>query len=159
MADPTTDPRITAFEPPVPAALTRELFAFWQEIFRTDYDPFRGILAGAESARNRDIFYLIRDGRKLAGTCHLTISRTNPELGGLGEVATAPEFRGAGIGSRMSARARDDFRAAGGRAIFLCTINPTAARLYGRLGWQKLPGANVMVWLASERPPESFPAD
>jgi GNAT superfamily N-acetyltransferase len=154
-----TDREICVYTPPLPDDLIRELLCFWQGAFQTEYEPFRGILAGEEQGANQDVFYLMHRGERIVGTCHLTVAASNPQLGGLGEVATAPECRGQGLAGRLCARARDDFRQAGGQALFLGTNNPAAARIYHRLGWRKLAGANVMAWIAQGGSPEAFLVD
>lgn len=146
-------------EVPLAEDLIEELISFWQTIFKTSYKYFRRLLAGAECAQNSDIIYLMRKGKELCGTCHLTISKSNPELGGIGEVGTAPDFRHMGIASTLCASARDNFRMRGGQALFLGTGNPAAARVYSRLGWRKLARANVMILTASEDSPEAFLVD
>jgi GNAT superfamily N-acetyltransferase len=150
---------ITVCEPPLPQALSDELVHFWQDTFQTDYQAFRSVLNGEEREHNRDIFYLVQQRGQTVGTCHLTIPASNPELGGLGEVATAPEFRSTGIANALCTRARDDFSRTGGQALFLGTVNPTAARVYHRLGWRKLAGANVMAFVSDQRSPEAFLVD
>jgi L-amino acid N-acyltransferase YncA len=102
------------------------------------------------------MLYLARKGERIIGTCHLTVSLANPELGGLGEVGTVPEFRGIGIAGTLCAMALDDFRTAGGKALFLGTNNPEAANIYRRLGWHYIAGTNVMVFLTSGESPETF---
>ena len=159
MRNTETRHRILVFDPPLPEELVYELIGFWQGLFQADYEPFRSILNGKERGQNRDVFYLVKRGGKTVGTCHLTMSESSPELGGMGEVGTAAEFRGMGIASVLCARARDDFRNAGGQALFLGTGNPAAARVYRRLGWRKLAGANVMVFVADEHSSEAFLVD
>jgi GNAT superfamily N-acetyltransferase len=134
----------------------QQLLDFWKHIFLFDYEPFRRILEGKEFTDNLDVLYFAGRGEKIVGTCHLTVSLTHPELGGLGEVGTIPEFRGIGIASTLCAMAIDDFRIAGGKALFLGTDNPVAALIYSRLGWQKLDGTNVMVHLTKGESPEEF---
>ncbi len=150
---------IVALEPPLLADVIEELAKFWEAIFETSYDDLRLVLAGGEVADNRNLIYLIREGGELAGTSQLTISQAVPALGGLGEVATAPAYRGRGIATRLCARARDDFRAQGGRALYLGTINPAAARVYYRLGWRNLAGTTVMACTTGEDSPEAFLVD
>jgi len=145
-----------AFQPPLPPELVRSLLEFWGRLFQTDYEPFRGMLSGGECEQNRDVIYVLKSAGKIAGTCHLTMAESNPAAGGLGEVGTEPEFRSLGIAGQLCKRARDDFKAAGGRALFLGTSNPVAARVYGRLGWRKLAGANVMVSVSDEDTPQEF---
>ena len=101
----------------------------------------------------------MREGRKIAGTSHLTISKSDPRLGGFGEVGTAPEFRRRGIASALITRGRDVFRAQGGEALFLATHNPAAARVYTRCGWRKLASANVMAFIADGDSPETYLVD
>lgn len=150
---------IITLEPPLPADVIEELAEFWEAIFETSYDDLRPVLAGGEMADNRNLVYLIRKGGELAGTSQVTISQAVPALGGLGEVATAPAFRGRGIATRLCARARDDFRAQGGRALYLGTINPAAARIYHRLGWRNLAGTTVMACTTGDDWPEAFLVD
>ena len=144
---------------PTSEELAQELIERWETIFQHPFEELRGVLAAAEVDHNHDILYLIRKGEALAGTCHLTISKSNPELGGLGEVTTSPEFRSMGIAATLCEQARDEFRAVGGQALFLGTINPGAARIYNRLGWVKLAGANVMALITAGESPEEFLVD
>ena len=85
--------------------------------------------------------------------------KKHPILGGFGEVATRPELRGGGIATRLCGRAVEEFRAAGGQALFLGTVSPTARRIYHRLGWRKLAGAEVMANISTRDTPEGFLVD
>ncbi len=149
----------TRINTPLPERLIPELTTFWEEIFETSYENFKSIFAGDETENNEDIVYLLRQKEHLAGTSHLTIGKAAPRLGGLGEVATPPPFRRQGIAARLCESARDDFRRRGGEAFFLGTGNPAAARIYYRLGWRKLAGANVMALIVSGNSPEVFLVD
>ena len=149
----------TRMNAPLPAGLIPELTAFWEEIFETSYEDFKPIFAGDEIEDNEDILYLMRQGKDLAGTSHLTVGKAVPRLGGLGEVATPPAFRRQGIAAQLCEAALDDFRKRGGEAFFLGTGNPSAARIYYRLGWRKLAGANVMALIVSGNSPEAFLVD
>ena len=151
--------QISVETPPLEAGLTKELIDFWDGIFGDGYQADRPAYAGDERDFNRDTFYLIKQGGRTVGSSHLTTAVGNPELSGLGEVATAPQCRGQGIASRLCRAARDDFLAAGGQALFLGTVNPTAARIYHRLGWRKMPGSTVWALIASGESPESFLVD
>jgi GNAT superfamily N-acetyltransferase len=144
---------------PLPEGLIPELTAFWEEIFETSYEDFKPIFAGDETEDNEDILYLMRQGEDLAGTSHLTVGKAEPRLGGLGEVATPSAFRRQGIAAQLCESALDDFRGQGGEAFFLGTGNPAAARIYYRLGWRKLAGANVMALIVSGKSPEAFLVD
>ena len=149
----------TRINAPLPEELIPELTAFWEEIFENSYEDFKPIFAGDEIEDNEDILYLMRQGEDLAGTSHLTVGKAAPRLGGLGEVATPPAFRHQGIAAQLCEAALDDFRGQGGEAFFLGTGNPAAARIYYRLGWRKLAGANVMALIASGNSPEAFLVD
>lgn len=145
---------------PITTELIDELFPFWTTIFgEAAWDVARTVFLGAEAATSRSTLYLQRVGAQLAGTCFMMQSTTVPALAGFGEVATAPQFRGQGIASNLCRQALADFRAAGGEAFFLGTVNPAAARIYHRLGWRKLAGANLMVNLTAGGSPEDFLVD
>ena len=137
-------------QPPFPTGLIDEFLSFWERVFHYSFYETKGILRGEESANNTDVLYVARDGQRLAATCHLTISQTDPRLGGVGEVAVPDEFRRLGLATTLCETARDDFFARGGEALFLGTENPQAQRIYERLGWQQLPGTTVMV--CTQRP-------
>ena len=149
----------TRLNVPLPEELIQELTVFWEEIFENSYEDFKPIFAGNEIEDNEDILYLMREDEELAGTSHLTVGKTVPQLGGLGEVATPPAFRRQGIAAELCEAALDDFCKQGGEAFFLGTGNPAAARIYYRLGWRKLAGANVMARIESGNSPEAFLVD
>ena len=145
---------------PLAEPLIDELFPFWTAIFgEAAWDVDRAVFLGAEAKTSRSTLYLQRAGTELAGTCFMMQSTTVPALAGMGEVATASQFRGQGIAGDLCRQALTDFRAAGGEAFFLGTVNPAAARIYHRLGWRKLAGANLMVNLTAGTSPEEFLVD
>ena len=146
-------------EIPLEPELVDELFGFWIAIFGEPMDLTPEVLLGEEVAQNHNTVYLRRRDGKLAGTCLLTGSKGVPVLGGFGEVATSPDFRGSGIATELCRQAVDDFREDGGQALFLGTGNPEAARIYYRLGWRKLAGANVMANVSGGGSPEAFLVD
>lgn len=148
--------QVERIEVPLQAAQIKELFDFWLRFFESSDEDFRDVYTGAELEHNRDVLYLARKGKRIVGAVHLTVSRSEPSLGGLGGVATDPDFRGMGIAARLCELARDDFRSWGGLAIFLGTGNPVAARVYHRCGWQQIAGTNVMVCLTNGDSVESF---
>ena len=153
----------TRVEAPVPAPLAGELQDFWTGIFgfSAEHPPDVApeVFLGSEVEHNRLAVYLERRGATLAGTCTLTVSREIPVLGGFGEVATQPALRRSGVASRLCGRAVEEFRAAGGQALFLGTNSPAASRVYHRLGWRKLAGADVMANISSRDTPEAFLVD
>ena len=148
-----------AHEVPLPDGLIEELLAFWEPIFGTLDEDMHEVLSGGDRAYNRNVVYAAREGSRVVGTTQLTISRSLPALGGLGQVATAPESRRRGIAGRLCGEAVAEFRTHNGEAIFLGTGNPVAARVYDRLGWRKLAGADVMVNVLSADSPGAFLVD
>ena len=151
------------FEAPFSQPLVDELQEFWKDIFghSAEHPPDvpREVYLGSELQHNRLTVYLERRAEGLAGTCALTVAKRLPRLGGFGEVATAPELRGRGVATRLCRRAVEEFRAAAGEALFLGTHSPAARRIYHRLGWRKLVGANVMANISGGDTPEAFLVD
>ena len=148
------------YEIPISEELIDELFPFWASIFGEVLpDIGREVFLGAEAAYSVGTLYLSREGKQLASTCFTMHSKTVPALAGFSEVATDPQFRGRGIATELCGHAVEDFRAAGGEAFFLGTVNPAAARVYHRLGWRKLAGAAVMVNVLGGISPEAFLVD
>lgn len=131
-------------EVPLTGERVKELTEFWRNVFEMSFKEFGDVLWGLERAYNRDVVYAARAAGELSGTSHLTVSRA---------------MRGRGIAARLCGAALEGFEAGGGRALFLATSNPAAARIYGRLGWRKLPGTNVMVNVPDGRTPEEFLVD
>ena len=148
--------KVQIVEPPLPPALIEELITLWDGIFGTGNEHFRTTLNGSETDATRDVVSFIRDGSQPVGTAHLTISRRGPRLGGLGEVATSPEFRRQGHARQLVTILRDEFLSGGGEALFLSTVNPHAERLYHQLGWRKLENATVMCLVADGQLPGNF---
>ena len=146
-------------EPPIDHDLVKELFDFWQPIFPGDSDLPPDFFQGSEIEHHRLVVYLTRSEEKIVGTAATTTSNAVSRLGGLGEVAARPEYRGQGIATRLCQQALSDFRERGGEALFLGTVNPAAARVYHRLGWRKLAGATVMANITSGDSPEAFLVD
>ena len=146
-------------EAPLESRLVDELFEFWLPIFGLPNDLNPETLLGEENPRSLITAYTRRLNDKLAGTCLVIRSEVMPDLGGFSEVATSPEARRTGIATALSRQARDDFQERGGRALFLGTVNPDAARIYFRLGWRKLAGANVMVNVMNGDSPEEYLID
>ena len=144
------------FEAPLEAQLVDELFDFWLPIFGLPNDLNPETLLGMENPQSLISAYVRRLGDGLAGTCLVIRPKHLPHLGGFSEVATSPDARRTGIASALSRQARDDFGERGGEALFLGTVNPGAARIYFRLGWRKLAGANVMVNVLNGGSPEEY---
>ena len=147
------------YEAPLNPGLVDELIEFWAPIFVEGIDLTRESLLGHESPDARITVYTRRIDEELAGACLVVASDAMPSLGGLGEVGTSPAARRTGIATALTQQALDDFRERGGEALFLGTVNPAAARIYHRLGWRKLAGANLMVNVLSGDSPEEFFVD
>ena len=146
-------------EAPIEAHWVDDLFEFWTSIFGGPIDVTPEVLLGHEVPETIITVYVRRLAGKLAGACLVATSKGMPSLGGLGEVATSPDARRSGIATQLSHQARDDFGERGGQALFLGTGNPDAARIYFRLGWRKLAGANLMVNVLNGDSPEEFLVD
>ena len=148
------------YETPVGEELAQELFAFWEEIFGPeDPDIPIGVFLGEEADHNRHVVLSERDANVLAGTCGIMTPRANPEFAGIGEVATRPEYRGRGIAGRLCRQALDEFTENGGEAVFLGTENPSAARIYHRLGWRRIANSTVYANITSGASPEEYLTD
>jgi GNAT superfamily N-acetyltransferase len=130
---------------PIESRLIDELLGFWETTFECSFASLRAVLAGEETQNNRDTLLVAFAGERIAGTCRLTISKADPRLGLVGDVATDPDFRGMGIARDICSRAVREFEGNGGDALFLATSNPSAEYLYSSLGWHKLAGSNVMM--------------
>lgn len=141
---------IKRLELPVAPELTDRLVEFWQVTFGCSFEWSRHILSGVESGCNSEALFIAMHGQRVAGTCRLSISRTEPKLGLVGEVATDPEYRGKGIARYLCSSAVDEFRDRGGEALFLATSNPSAELVYSSLGWHKIAGSNVMLNLINK---------
>lgn len=144
---------------PLPKAVCRELQELWGAVFEGGVTPLAGVMAGEEREDNSDTFYIARYGGRAVATSHLTVSRCDPRLAGLGEVATLPSHRELGLATELCRRAAEDFDREGGQALFLGTSNPVAARVYGRLGWRYLAGTKVMLRVGNTQSPEEFLVD
>jgi GNAT superfamily N-acetyltransferase len=153
---------------PVSSGLANELAVFWESSFGTSFDETRDVLGnGIEVGRNRDTVWCLRrdlapasdEVAGLVSTCQLTVPVEQPELGGLGGVATAEDHRRQGLAERLCREARDLFCDEGGEALFLGTVDPVAARIYRRLGWSRLAGSTVHVHVSADQSPEEFLVD
>ncbi len=122
---------------------------FLEKIFGQDFVETQNIFflsfQANEKKFNRDFVFIVRHNNSVVSTAHLTISRFDRKLGGIGEVATAGEFRGRGLAKVLCNMAISEFEKQGGKCLFLGTNNPAAARLYHSLGWKYIPGSRVMV--------------
>ena len=147
-------------EIPLDEDLVARLIPFWASFFGAEHvDLEAEVFLGSEISHNCSTLYFEERDARPVGTCVTVRSRSVPALAGFAEVATDPAFRGRGLATALCTQAVEDFRAAGGEAFFLGTENPQAARIYHRLGWRKLAGANVMLNVTSGQSPEEFLVD
>ena len=151
--------QVERYVPPVSSALASELIGLWEGIFQSDYSAMAKVLAGKESQANSDIFYVARKDGRVVGSSHVTTARSDPQIGGLGEVATAPKCRRRGIGRLLCTRAAEEFETIGGEGLFLGSSNPVGRELYRQLGWQAIADSEVMVRLSSPGTPKDFLED
>ncbi len=148
------------FETPIREDLARELFDFWEEVFGPeDPDIPIGVFLGEEADHNRHVVLLERDGHTLTGTCGIMTPRADARFAGIGEVATRPDYRGRGIANRLCKQALEEFTENGGEVVFLGTENPDAARIYRRLGWNRVANSTVYANITSGDSPDEYLAD
>lgn len=159
MTDATTRYTWLRYSPPLDAELIDELTRLWEQVFECSFSGLKPVLEGSEVEDNNDVVYVARDGDRVAGTCHLTVCKSDPRVGGVGEVAVPPEYRRQGLATKLCQQALDEFRSVGGEALFLGTVNPEAARVYERLGWRRLNGSTVMLWNKQQMLPDEFLRD
>jgi GNAT superfamily N-acetyltransferase len=76
-----------------------------------------------------------------------TVEALDRPLGLLQHVFTPPQHRQKGIADALMHALTDDFRARGGRSMYLGTGNPVAIRLYERYGFSGVQGTGLMRWL------------
>ncbi len=157
MTEEKLDP-VGRVDAPVPDEVLDELLPFWWRHFE-EYGHFRTELAGSETEENLESVYTMRARGRLVGALRMSVSRSNPELGGVGVVATDPDYRGRGIATAICGQAVEDFRGGGGRCVFLVAGNPDTRRIYHRLGWRKMAGTGVMGCVTGADSPEEFLAD
>ena len=148
----------TRHQIPIDAELNDRLQAFWRRIFG-DPDIEPAVFLGSETAYNTSDLYLVEDHGRPVSTAMVTTCNALPELGGFGEVATIPSARGRGLGTALCRQSVEDFAHAGGKTLFLGTVNPAAARIYHRLGWRKLASSIVWANVTDGRSPEAFLVD
>ncbi len=144
---------------PIDEGLNDRLQAFWHDIFGDAPDIEPAVFLGSEADHNTSQLYLVEERGRAISTTMVTTCNALPELGGFGEVATLPEARGRGLATDLCRRSVEDFAESGGKALFLGTVNPDAARIYHRLGWRKLASSIVWALITDDRPPEAYLVD
>lgn len=151
--------QIDTYPIPVSESTAEEVLSLWNEHFPPSMDAHDRLSRGLESEHNRTMIHMARAKDLLVATVELTYGLDFPTAGGLSKVVTRPEFRKTGLATQLCARAVSHYRAEGGTAIFLGTVNPVAARVYARVGWSRLAGTNVWLYTAGGELPEEYMVD
>ncbi len=133
--------------PPLDLESVCQMHELWLTAFGRDFisDVPDDVLYGGEGRWNCVNIYRQMSERQTISTAIVIKPHALPTLGGLGEVSTDPTFRGQGLATTTCRQLAEDFVKSGGIALFLGTINPDAARIYERLGWQHINGSRLMV--------------
>jgi len=136
--------------PPLDTESVCQMHELWFTAFGNDFvsDVPDDVLFGDEDRWNCVDIYRHISERKTISTAIVIRPHALPTLGGLGEVSTDPKFRGKGLATTTCRQLAEDFHRIGGKALFLGTVNPDAARIYERLGWQHINGSRLMVHLS-----------
>ena len=145
-------------KPPLDPESVRQMHQLWLAAFGNDFvsDAPDDVLYGEENRWNRTNIYRHISEEQTISTAIVINPLALPSLGGLGEVCTAPRSRGEGLATRICQQLVKDFQRAEGLALFLGTVNPHAARIYERLGWQHINGSKLMVNLSGSDDYDDF---
>ena len=143
---------------PLDTALAHELVDFWSWIWNDPPDMPVEAFLGSEVEHNDLSVFFERGSLGVASTCMLVTPRAVPVFADLGAVATHPDLRNRGLATRVCGTAVDVAFENGCEGIFVGT-GGAAARVYEKLGFRKLPGANWWIAVASGDPPEAFVVD
>ena len=143
---------------PLDPPLAHELVDFWTFIWNDPPDmPIEAFL-GSEVEHNSVAVLFERASVGVASTCMIVAPRAGPAIADLGAVATHPDLRNRGLATRVGGVAVDHAFENGCEGLFVGT-GGAAARVYERLGFHKLPGANWWINVADGDPPEAFVVD
>ena len=144
---------------PLDPPLAHELVDFWTDIWNEPPDVPIDVFLGSESEHNDLSVFFERGSVGMTSTCMLVAPRAMPTISDLGAVATHPDLRNRGLSTRVCGTAVDLAFQNGCEALFVGTGGGAAARVYERLGFRKLPGANWWINVANGEPPEAFVVD
>ena len=140
------------FNAPLDSILVDNLDTLWRSAFGKDFvtDVPRALLTeNAPLPHTVDVYTKVIERRIVSGAVAIT-GGSFPILGGLGEVSTVPEFRGSGFATEICREVLHNFFDSSGKALYLGTTNPTAARIYSKLGWKEIPKTKLMVKVGEE---------
>ena len=143
---------------PLDPALAHELVDFWTFIWNDPPDMPIDAFLGSEVEHNSVAVFFERGDFGVASTCMIVASRAVPGIADLDAVATHPDLRNCGLATRVCGTAVDHAFENSCEALFVGT-GGAAARVYERLGFHKLPGANWWINVANGDPPEAFVVD
>ena len=144
--------------PPLDPEAVCQMHELWLTAFGHDFisDVPDDVLYGGEERWNYVNIYRHISERQTISTAIVIRPHALPALGGLGEVSTDPKFKGQGLATTTCEQLAEDFYKSGGIALFLGTVNPDAARIYERLGWQHINGSRLMVRLSDTNDYDEF---
>ena len=115
---------------------------------------FRALEGGFKTTCNDYFFLLITHGRPISSAWY-AVSRRTPEVAVVGWVFTDPEWRQRGLSTFLLQTLCEHFTSRGGRAIYLGTENPSARRIYQKVGFTEYNG-DVMQRLSEYESEREF---
>ncbi len=152
-------PDILVLAPPAPAEVKRllGLYKLWDKAHAEG--PWARDLAlrlGVEQDGAHDRFYLAPQGAKIAAALDVSRSKMTTGFGAVHRVFTHPKMRRRGLAAELIARAKADFRAAGGRILLVVAPGSGRARaFYESQGFREIvrarDGEAILGWAARGR--------
>lgn len=123
--------------PPVPAAVGDAVVELLRHKGQPWVDDIRRRLSGAVADAS-DHYFVARCADELVGHVWYTTHQAAPELGLIGHIYTAPEWRRRGVAAQLVDAALTHFRQSGGRLLQLYTSTPYTLDFYRRFGFEEL---------------------
>lgn len=112
---------------------------FMQPFDLDDAQKFwRGV--AADAAQGRRALLVAEDEAGIVGTVHLVLAQppNQPHRADLSKMLVLRRMREQGVGAALMDAAEGAARAAGKSLLVLDTSNPSAERLYARMGWTRV---------------------
>lgn len=99
---------------------------------------WRGVAADAEEGRRA--LLVAEEDAGIVGTVHLVLAQppNQPHRADLSKMLVLQRMREQGVGAALMDAAEEAARAAGKTLLVLDTSNPSAERLYARMGWTRV---------------------
>jgi GNAT superfamily N-acetyltransferase len=138
---------VTVLEPPLGRWADRVEY-WWRDVRAS-------MVAGDLAETSQDRFVLGEIEGTYAGSMCYATHRDRPEVAVLEMVWTHPAHRRKGVARALLRRVLDDFRALGGVAMYLCTVNPAAFALYASEGFRPLVGDGMRYLAPGHEPFEA----